>query len=342
MQCMARKGSRNTRRGNGMKKIEPAVQTFALAVQGVPGFGHLDATADLSQIASICNRRFYRQGLNWAVAGFKIVSSTEGNVEIHKLPSTWVFGNAWEKGMRHYQAMIDDSLEAQESIKGRYLDFKIHMDSIHHAQGFSNNLLPFDSQGNFATPGEWLSSTVTLVNFGNTGTRFEVIATGDNYPGAGATGLDAVSLIQGYANSRALPSESDPNTPVEGSDASGATPENWLQALNNDGTSQDNFVTIEARQYDQPPYPYEGDGTSVKTMYPGGEMQMPGLQVHDTLNFTSTNIAATAYGKGGNFPCGLIRFKCTNTQQDEGTFVILIDMVPGDHRGYLAERMTEF
>lgn len=340
---MARKASRNSRRGNGMKKIEPAVQTFAVAISGVPGFGSVDATADLSQIASICNRRFYRQGLNWAVAGFKILSQNEGNVEIHKLPSTWVFGNSWEKGMRHYQEMIDDALSAQESIKGRYLDFKIHMDSKHHANGFANNLLPLDADGNTATAGEWLSSTITLVDFPPNSSRFEVIGVGANFPGAGATGLDAVSLIQGYANSRALPSESDPNTPVQGSDTSGPTPENWLQAIENDGTTQDTFVTIEARQYDEPPYPYEGDGAgALVTQYPGGATQMPGLQIHDTVNFTATNIAGTAYGKGGNFPCGLIRFKAINTQQAEATFLVLIDMVPGDHRGYLAERMTDF
>lgn len=338
---MARKGSRNTRRGKGMKKIEPAVQTIALAVQQVPGFGSKEATADLSQIASLLNRRFYRQGLNWAIGGFKILTQTQGNVEIHKLPSTWVFGNAWEKGMRHYQKMIDDRIESQESIKGRFLDFKIYMDDVHHQAGFAANLLPIDAQGNEATPGEWIASEIVLP-YGLNANNFEVIGVGSNFPGAGASGNNALSLVQGYAHSRALPSESDPNTPNAGSDTSDNQPENWLVAIDNQGTTQDSLVTIEAREYDQPPYPYEGDGTHVVTQYPGGGAQLPGLEIHDTLNFTANNIAATAYGKGGNFPCGLIRFKCTNTLQDESAFLILIDMVPGDHRGYLAERMTDF
>ena len=52
---------------------------------------------DLSQVASLVNRRFYRQGLNWAVGGFKFLTSPgfEGQLLISKLPNTWVMSNAW-------------------------------------------------------------------------------------------------------------------------------------------------------------------------------------------------------------------------------------------------------
>ena len=56
------------------KKIEPAVQTMLFTVP-VPAGDGADATTtvycDISQIASLINRRFYRQGIQWPIAGFK-------------------------------------------------------------------------------------------------------------------------------------------------------------------------------------------------------------------------------------------------------------------------------
>jgi len=58
-------------------------------------------TIDLSQCASLVNRRFYRQGLNWAVAGFTLHSTAgTGSISISRLPQTWVTSQAWEKTMR--------------------------------------------------------------------------------------------------------------------------------------------------------------------------------------------------------------------------------------------------
>ena len=58
MQCMARK--RNSKK----RKLEPAVQTLAFTVPSGT------QTVDISQAASLVNRRFYRQGINWVVSGF--------------------------------------------------------------------------------------------------------------------------------------------------------------------------------------------------------------------------------------------------------------------------------
>jgi hypothetical protein len=54
------------------KKIQPAVETMIIPTPSVAAGATGSFTCDLSQIASIMNRRFYRQGLNWAVAGFKL------------------------------------------------------------------------------------------------------------------------------------------------------------------------------------------------------------------------------------------------------------------------------
>jgi hypothetical protein len=53
-------------------KIQPAEMTLLTATSTVNAGATGNFTIDLSQCASLMNRRFYRQGLNWAVAGFKI------------------------------------------------------------------------------------------------------------------------------------------------------------------------------------------------------------------------------------------------------------------------------
>ncbi|PWN77295.1 hypothetical protein CV717_28655, partial [Bacillus cereus] len=112
-----------------MKKIEPAVMTIPLNIIAPSGISNF--TADLSQLASLMNRRFYRQGLNWAIAGFKvrIVGTGQGSVLLKKLPTTWTFGNSWTKGFATWQEMNKKALDEAESVKGRFLDFKIYADS---------------------------------------------------------------------------------------------------------------------------------------------------------------------------------------------------------------------
>jgi cell wall assembly regulator SMI1 len=90
---------------------------------------------------------------------------------------------------------------------------------------------------------------------------------------------------------------------------------------------------------DQPPYPYEGDGTNLDTVYPGGETNVPNLVTHDFDTITSTTISGMSRMKGGNFPCGLMNFAWIPSST--AGITIQVDLVPGTHRGYLCEPMTE-
>ena len=122
---------------------------------------------DLSQVASIVNRRFYRQGLNWAVSNFKFSSPKDCQVLVQKLPNTWVMSNSWEKGFRACQKMNMQALQETPSVKPKFLDFKIYADKFHLTDGFGENLMPrtfvYDSANQtasnaYATAGEWESS----------------------------------------------------------------------------------------------------------------------------------------------------------------------------------------
>jgi len=324
--------------------MEPSVMTLYLPSAPISAGSPVTQYLDLSQVASLMNRRFYRQGINWAVAGIKILNQTGylGAVVVSKLPNTWVMSNAWEKSFRTWQKMNREALSEAESVRPKFLDFKVYADPTHHAAGYAANLLPSALGGVFA-PGEWEASKIYIPDTTTPGTvdTRELVATGPNFPGAGASGYNAVSLIEGYAASRGLPYPEDPNAPADADSASGVAPQNWMAALFNEGNTQDSAVLDDMiGENNQAPYPFEGDGTNTDTQYPGGANQGSGLQIHDVENITATTLGGTTRLKGGNFPCGLIRFDMTNSGSTSN-LIIQVDLVPGNHRGYLCEPMTE-
>jgi hypothetical protein len=361
---------RNYRKSS--KKIQPAVETLTFYLGSTnkatesPGLvpGQSTYYCDLSQVASLANRRFYRQGLNWAVGGFRVnstsvvdqttqpvASSPNGGVTIQKLPQTWIMSNSWEKAFRTWQKMNNQALEETPSVKPKFLDFKIFMDSGHHNGGPDRNILPVTVGVNGgitngftdAIPGEWTYSKVVVPETSTSSgaaTEYELIAVGPNNPGAGATGLNAKSLIEGYAASRGLPDILDPNTP----DDAATYTQNWMTAIFNEGTLQDSIVIGEMiDENNEAPYPFENDQAgNLDTMYPGGENQLTGLQMHSIENITGSTVGGVTYLRGGTFPCGLIRIDVFNNDQTYQMLNMLqIDLVPGTHRGYLAESMTE-
>lgn len=350
------------RKSEKRNQIEPSELTLRFNSPAVAGGSSGTSYIDLSQVASLVNRRFYRQGLNWAVAGFKIFTpptpaggSIDASVIVSKLPNTWIMSNAWEKSMRTWLKMSNEALKENESARPRFMDFKIYADGTHHQAGSVANLLPL-AEGGVATAGDWEYSTIHVpdsakVDPTSTGfdierevNEYDLVATGASYPGPSpVTGNDAVSLIEGYAASRALPNLADPNTPDDMEDADGTTPENWMTAIFNEGLIQDSEVLDDLRdQNNIAPYPFEGAPGVVDTQYPGGANQLSGLMLHDQTNISATTIGGNSFMKGGNFPCGLV--KITHVNQ-AGSFThglsIQIDMVPGHHRGYLCEPMTD-
>lgn len=325
------------------RKLEPAQMTFTFATPDTVGGNY---TIDLSQSASLLNRRFYRQGINWVVESIKFSSAGTGQVQVSKIPTTWTFFNAYKKGFESWRKMNAQALEMSESVRARFEDFKIYADQVHHNAGYGANLLPLDSAGNPATVGEWKSSKIvvpqTATASAGTVVNFEVMATGASFPGAGTSGFDAVSLVEGYAASRALPYDEDPNTPADASDVSGVTPENWMGAMQNEGTNQDfHVINDQITENNKAPYPFEGDGSATDTQYPGGANQLPALEYHDIVQLfaSSTGQIGTRMGKGGIFAAGLMRVNWTPASA--ANLVIQVNMVPGEHRGYMCEPTLE-
>ncbi len=315
-----------------MAKIQPAVSTILINIPA-NGSGYLD----LSQCASIVNRRFYRQGLNWAVAGFRCNQQqgiAGGRFQIEKLPETWVMSNAWHKVFAAWLKQQNEALETSESAVAKFRDFKIHMDTTHVSDGFASNLLPIKTGGGTFTSGEWEPTQIVIPNADNP-TGSEVGTQPAEYylhmVGAGLT-TTTRGMIAGYSYSRAVPTSPDPTLPDFAGFPNVTNENNWMRNMFDVGNDDQEVLENAALTNNDLPYPQND--------YPGGPVQAPVLQLHAHTDISSTTSAVdnSFFMPGTQVPCGLLKFSNGTDQIME----VFIDLVPGHHRGYLCEPMQEF
>jgi hypothetical protein len=323
---------RNNNKMSRMRKIEPSPLTMTFATVATGTGVTLRSYIDISQCASILARRFYRQGLNWGIAGMKVSSSQPGFIAVNKIPNTWVASAAWHKTFALWNKQISETLDegGNQSLRARFSDFKVFADFVHRQAGFAGNLLPKDSAGNTALPGEWDSSHVVLPNTTPDASGSLVDPSEFTLHMVGIDAGASKGMIEGYANSRSFPQSPDPVAPA------GSSPNNWMSTMFDDGSANPQIIDNAENENDELPYD--------QTNYPGGNLQLAGLEWHDFTQIYATS-ATTNVGtsriKGGNFPCGLIAIDWTPSGDNTANLVIQIDLIPGSHRGYLAEPMQD-
>ncbi len=330
-------------RGKGRKKLEPAVMNVSFTVLG-SGTNYID----LSKAAFLVNRRFYKQGLNWSVAGFTVTTAgttASGSVTVCKVPTTWVSYNAWVKSKAMWDQMNDQILDDQPGLEGRYADFKVNLNSQMSVATVQNSLVPTDGQ--ILTPvdcaynlaqtngSEWVYSTIQIPNDGGAAAPTENML---HFVGADVVtpGSESVGLIHGYGLARARPvNTGEPSVPGNGG---------WMQDLFD---VADNFEEIRddiAGDNDRPPYPV-GDSASALEFYPGGASNMPSTEVvgYAIIGGQSATGSITAQRsiKGGMFPCGLVEVKSNLPGLTTSHYDLIVHLVPGNHRGYLCEPMQD-
>jgi len=302
----------------GMAKIQPAQKTIRFALSGGPAYQYID----LSQVASVVNRRFYRQGINWAVGGFTVIKGTgTGFIGVNRLPETWVLSNSWEKTFRAWKRQQDETLEdgTQESVRARFNDYKVFMDKGHHAVGASANLLPIGSAGFTYGTGEWEYSQIVIPNYGAPGNNYEPYIHMLGSDTGGVTG--SIGAIKAYANSRSVPTSPDPTIP------SGVlNTDNHLRAMFDVGDNNEDILENVVGKNDNLPYD--------QLEYPGEK----GDETEFVAQINLSNTQSQTQVAGASFPCGLIQLA---TAALDGTCQFIVHLVPGTHRGYLCEPMTE-
>ena len=144
---------------------------------------------------------------------------------------------------------------------------------------------------------------------------------------------DAVAkgIVEGYVRSRSVPQSPDPATPNSMSIS-------WLSKMTDVG--DDNPEILGNAQFENNDLPYDQDD------YPGAAGNAQRAELHDQVRISATTIGGVTTLRGGNFPCGLIRLlgaDLSGTPEGQQVeFDLQVILVPGNHRGYLAEGMVDF
>jgi hypothetical protein len=325
---MARKSQRNNR------KMEPAVTRL---------WFHIDPNSsrnfvDLSFACSAANRRFYRQGMKWAVAGMSLHtgSNTTGTFDVSKVPDSWIAQNAHKKSKQLWMKSQDQVIDEQPSIKARYRDFKVYLDAEMASatkQPVSNSpaasdtiMLPVDRNNQIAKYSEWIYSSIQFPVDGGAAAP----AARELHFVGGDNGGVSKGMIHGYGLSRSRPQSVDPNTPGEGG---------WMNDVFDVADNLDEIREDVEDENNVPPYRVGTPGET-EEYYPGGENNQPDAALHSTGFVSGTTVGGKTHIEGGLFNCGLIRFDWDLTQgtgDPDLSMYLAIDLVPGTHKGYLAE-----
>jgi len=312
------------RKYSKIAKTEPAEMVLSFALPS----GQVTTYFDLAQCVSIVNRRFYRQGINFAVADFKVISSSgvTGSMSVSRIPHTWVAANAWKKAFNAWNKQQKEALAESggQSAAAKFRDFKIYLDVDHVTAGFAANALPIDFAGTPATAGEWEASQIVIPNAGAPGVNDERYL---HMVGANFNNPSSRGIIEGYADSRAFPQSPDPVSPNLDST------NNWLSQMFDVGDNIGDVLDNATDKNDNLPY--------TQVNYPGGETQMPTVQYHDSAFITGTTVGGITHMRGGQFYCGLIRLDSNLTIPEQNSAILQIVLVPGNHRGYLCEPMGD-
>jgi len=319
------------------RKLQPAVMKlhFAFATNSTNFVSISEATSRL-------NRRFMRQGLNWAVANVRVTTqpatatSVGSSCYVNTIPHTWTVANAWNKAYHAWKDQQDHAIEEAglESAVARFRDFKIAADIDHD---ITNNASPI-TMGPGTTLGpypaglilgatvlpaeEWLPSEVAIPNDGAPGVTNEY-----RLHMVGASTAASKSIIDGYAFSRAYPTSPDPSTPA-------SVETSWLSRLQDVGNNQSEIVINAVDRNDELPYD--------QNEYPGGGTNLNQLETQGYVLNQST-VGVNTYNTGPfTAPCGIIRFDFHDQTASDQFNIVTVELVPGKHRGYLAETMEEF
>jgi len=283
---------------------------------------------DLAQSLSLVNRRFYRQGMNYAVENIKFYATGGGAINCFKVPTTWVADNATTKAFENWKEQRAEVLKESPSLKARWSDFKIFLDSQHVALGMGANLVP---AGTSTLLGDWEASEFVVPITGGSGglgnaQEVTMHVVGDHVPpGPFNNAVTSASLIKSYADSRSVILAPDPVQPP------GYNTNMYIRESSHDEMSADIIQNV-TNFNDNPPYDIND--------YPGGDTLLPAPQVFSAalLNNVGDASAYSTYNTGPFVaPLGLLRFNPVQFDPEVEIFME-ITLAPGNYKGVLAER----
>jgi len=303
--------------------MQPAHRTLSYLI--ADGASYFDLAQDLSKI----NRRFYSQGMSYAVGS---VDFAYGGVDpnavlavsasVSTAGDTWTVHNAWTKGQAHWIAQQRRARRLiGQSAKPTWEDYKVYLDDAHRAAG---NETLIDGNGDAVGSGEWDYSVLHIEADDHSISEWYMHLIG------GDVGSTDRGLILGYQQSRATVQAQDPELPAEyGS--------NMYSALADDQDGASPAVAADMEdENDEPPYDqddYVGNDTNA---------DWPMLQ-HLALASVGQPHAVMP---GFVAQCGLLRVNTSsilaNGANGSAPSILLnVHLVPGGYKGVLADPMGQ-
>lgn len=323
---MAKRSKRTMKR----KTTEPAVTSLWYNIPtGTTKF--VDLAADLSRL----NRKLFRQGYQYIVAGVSVTDSVDAtnqalDVSISTAGNTWVTHNAWVKGKALWDQMNEEALHDNPSIQGTWADYKV---SLVENMAFANTERALNGASGLLAGGyEWAKSTYVLP-------QHDVDAAGVVLPAEEYTaclvGPDDLpnkvfSLVNAYEESRATVQDfNSPNVPV-------ALPDSFYLKLTDDGSQDPELAAIIVDANDQPPYAMTAGA------YPGGSAYTAAESVTRVARGVKNEFTPTMTLPGFTAECGLLQITCTRPLGEPSTSVrVCVHLIPGSYRGVMAIPMGQ-
>ena len=216
---------------------------------------------DLAKALSLQERRLHRQKQIYTVLGGYMKDVDGSTAHFNTAPMTWPVKRSVNRGFRLWKKMIAQTLSNTEGHQtGKWNDFKVYLDN---QMGITMN--PVDASGYSMTVGqEWDYSTLTSADPSETPAgitlapdEFELQIVGPHTGGpqneGNPDGFSRVSLIQSWVESRALPTSSLGEPPINTAhgDLIKGDP---LNNLFDSGDVDDDRLNIINAEGDMPPY----------------------------------------------------------------------------------------
>jgi len=303
--------------------MQPAQTVLTYTVPD--GVSYIDIAKGLSQ----CNRRAYRQGMEYAVGkvtfGYQADPGAILNVQLFckTAGNTWTVQNAWKKAFYHW---LDQQRMARrligQSAKPTWEDFKVYLDDAHRA-GTKLGVLAGD--GGAVGTGEWdYSQFIWEADDNSIDKPYLHLIGGD-------VSTTDWGLILGYQQSRATVQPEDPDLPGEFSTNM------YARMATDDNAVADEVANAMEEHNDEPPYDQDD--------YPGNDTNSDAPWLQQFAIASTTVPVGTVPGFVAQ--CGLIKFELNAHAVVGGgdttapSTVAMVHLVPGSYKGVMAAPMGQ-
>jgi len=315
---MARNKARRKRGGS----LKPAQLNLSYEIGD--GVSYIDLASDLSKV----NRRLYKQGKVYAVAGITfgfVPSAVSPDVVVCGVSTagdTWTVQNSWTKAKNTWSNQQRRARKLiGSSAKPTWEDFKVYLDDAHRVGTIASVLA---GDGGAVGTGEWDYSQLVWEEDDHSIDHVYLHLIGGN------VSTTDWGLILGYQQSRATVQPEDPDLPAEYSTNM------YAKLATDEDAVADEVANAMEQENDEPPYDHDD--------YPGSDTNSdaPWLQ-----QFAVASIGQPL-GRLPSFQveCGLIKIEmaghnAADPQRPVPPTLVIVHLMPGNYQGVLAENMGQ-